>query len=356
MAKLYMSSLLLVLTTLSFLHWSALGAVRTTPPSGAIVVRKGTTTAGEFATLTAALNSLPNDSSNRSIFIFPGTYAEQIDITRSGPLTIYGYTTDTTTYTGNQAIITAGVPASTAGSDDASGTLRIHKNDFRMYNVHVKNTFGAGVQAIAISQYGSRAGFYACGFFGYQDTLYANQGTQVFLKGYVEGAVDFFFGRLGLAYFGGNTIAVKGPGCITASGRQTADSGSYVFNANTIVLAANAVSGTSGNIFLGRPWSGTSEFCQVRSQSHMAVPCGVIFKNTVITAPMNKALWSPWSASAPQTDNVLFADFNTTGSGVTGVVRPSFATALTAAQAATYSISSAVGSDFASWVDAAYVV
>jgi pectinesterase len=78
------------------------------------------------------------------------------------------------------------VPASTAGSDDASGTLRIHKNDFKMYNVNVKNTFGVGSQAIAISQYGSRVGLYACGFFGYQDTLYANQGTQVYLKGYIE--------------------------------------------------------------------------------------------------------------------------------------------------------------------------
>jgi hypothetical protein len=66
----------------------ALAASRTTPPSGAIVVRKGTTSSGEFATLTAALKSLPNDSSSRSIFIFPGTYAEQIDITRSGPLTV----------------------------------------------------------------------------------------------------------------------------------------------------------------------------------------------------------------------------------------------------------------------------
>ncbi|KAJ7032063.1 pectinesterase [Mycena alexandri] len=336
MAKL---SLLLFLS-LSVVQ-SALSAVRTTPPSGAIIVRKGTTTSGEFATLTAALNSLPNDSSNRSIFIFPGTYAEQIDITRTGPLTIYGYTTDTTTYTGNQAIITAGDPASTAGSDDASGTLRIHKNDFRMYNVHVKNTFGPGSQAIAISQYGSRVGLYACGFFGYQDTLYANQGTQVYLKGYIEGAVDFIFGRLGLAYFGGNTIAVNGPGCVTASGRQTNDSGSYVFNSNTIVLASDAVAGTSGNIFLGRPWS---DFAKV------------IFKNTVITAPMNKALWSIWSTSAPQTDNVLFADFNTSGSGASGAVRPSFATALTATQAATYSISSAVGSDFATWVDAAYIV
>ncbi|KAJ7735761.1 pectinesterase [Mycena metata] len=309
---------------------SALSAVRTTPPSGAIIVRKGTTTSGEFATLTAALNSLPNDSSNRSIFIFPGTYAEQIDITRTGPLTIYGYTTDTTTYTGNQAI------SHRWCSDDASGTLRVHKNDFRMYNVNVKNTFGPGSQAIAISQYGSRVGLYACGFFGSQDTLYANQGTQVYLKGYIEGAADFIFGRLGLAYFGGNTIAVNGPGCITASGRETNDSGSYVFNSNTIVLASDAVSGASGNIFLGRPW--------------------VIFKNTVITAPMNKALWSVWSTSDPQTDNVLFADFNTSGSGASGAVRPSFATALTATQAATYSISSAVGSDFATWVDAAYVV
>ncbi|KAJ7687835.1 pectin lyase fold/virulence factor [Mycena rosella] len=282
---------------------------------GVIIVRKGTTASGEFATLTAALNSLPNDSSARSIFIFPGTYAEQIDITRSGPLSICGYTTDTSTYTGNQAILTAGVPESTAGSDDASGTLRIHKSDFQMYNINGKNTFGSGSQAIAISQCGSRVGLYACGFFGYQYTLYANAGTQVYLKGYIEGAVDFIFGREGLAYFGGNTIAVSGPSCITASGRESNDSGSYVFNQNTVILASDAASGTSGNIFLGRPWG---DFAKV------------IFKNTVITAPMNKALWSVWSTDDPQTDNILFAEFNTTGIGSSGASRPSFATVLTA--------------------------
>jgi len=318
-----------------------LATSRTTPPSGAITVRKGTTTAGEFATITAALNSLPNDSSSRSVFIFPGTYTEQIDITRSGPLTIYGFTTDTSTYTGNQVIIAAAGNATAAGSDDASGTLRIHKNDFHMYNVNVKNTLGKGVQAIAISQYGSRVGLYACGFFGYQDTLYANQGTQVYLKGYIEGAVDFIFGRLGSAYFGGNTIAVSGPGCISASGRISNDTFSYVFNQNTIVLASDAASGTSGNIFLGRPWG---DFAKV------------IFKNTAINVPMNKALWSVWQPTDPRTDDILFGDFNTTGTGSSGAVRPSFATALTASQAATFSISSAVGSDFATWVDAAYVV
>lgn len=82
--------------------------------------------------------------------------------------------------------ILASIPASQAGSNDASGTLRVHKNDFKMYNVNVKNGYGKGSQAIAISQYGSRVGLYACGFYGYQDTLYANQGTQVYLKGYIE--------------------------------------------------------------------------------------------------------------------------------------------------------------------------
>jgi pectinesterase len=99
---------------------------------------------------------------------------------------IYGYTTDTSTYQNNQVNLQAAIPASQAGSDDASGTLRIHKDDFKMYNVNVKNTFGPGSQAIAISQYGSRVGLYACGFYGYQDTLYANQGTQVYLRGYIE--------------------------------------------------------------------------------------------------------------------------------------------------------------------------
>lgn len=86
----------------------------------------------------------------------------------------------------NQVTIQVAVPASTAGSDDASGTLRIHKDYFKMYNVNVKNTYGVGSQAIAISQYGNRVGLYACGFYGYQDTLYANKGTQVYLNGYIE--------------------------------------------------------------------------------------------------------------------------------------------------------------------------
>ena len=66
----------------------AFAASRTVPPSGAIVVRSGTTASGEYKTISAAVNSLPNDKSSRSIFIYPGQYNEQVYITRTGPLTV----------------------------------------------------------------------------------------------------------------------------------------------------------------------------------------------------------------------------------------------------------------------------
>ncbi|PPR04301.1 hypothetical protein CVT24_013374 [Panaeolus cyanescens] len=316
-----------------------LAASRTSPPSGSIVVRAGTNTAGEYKTLASAVASLPNDSSSRTIFIYPGTYNEQVYITRSGPLTIYGYTTDTMAYSANQVNIQAGVPSSQAGSNDASGTLRIHKDNFKMYNVNVKNTYGPGGQAIALSQYGKKVGFYACGFYGYQDTVLVNQGTQVFLRGFIQGATDFIFGG-GAAFFGGNTISVNGGGWVTASGRSTNDATSYVFDKNNIVLASGTSSSANGKIYLGRPWRPYAK---------------VIYKNTVITAPMNKALWSAWK-EGDDTSNVFYAEYNTSGSGASGASRPSFARVLSASDANNYNIGSAVGSDYGSWVDSSYMV
>ncbi|KJA17995.1 carbohydrate esterase family 8 protein [Hypholoma sublateritium FD-334 SS-4] len=328
---------------LASLH-SAVAKQRIAPPPGALAVRAGTPPAsGMFETINGALAALPNDDSSRTIFIFPGVYNELVNITRPGPLTIYGYTTDTASFAQNEVVIQAGLSLADAGSDDASGTLRVHKDSFSMYNVNVTNTFGPGMQAIAISQYGSKVGLYACAFLGYQDTLYANEGTQVYLKGYIEGAVDFIFGRHGFAYFGGNTIASKGPGCVTASGRETDADGSYVFNQNTIILAPDAVPNTAGYIFLGRPW-GVRPLCRV------------IFKNTVITAPLNQTIWSIWDPGDERIDDVFFAEYNSTGSGLTAPQRPSFSTLLTETQADVFNISSAVGSDYATWVDLDYLV
>lgn len=95
-AKMYRNTLVLsicpILVFILSACQTALAASRTSPPYGALVVRNGTqSTSGEFKSIMAAINSLLNDSSSRSIFIYPGTYNEQINITRIGPLTVSCY-------------------------------------------------------------------------------------------------------------------------------------------------------------------------------------------------------------------------------------------------------------------------
>lgn len=81
--------LVLALSTfLASLLLSAYAASRTSAPSGAIVVNPTTTTSGQFKTLSSAVASLPDDSSSQTIFIFPGTYKEQVLIDRAGPVTV----------------------------------------------------------------------------------------------------------------------------------------------------------------------------------------------------------------------------------------------------------------------------
>ncbi|KAG5650860.1 hypothetical protein H0H81_010740 [Sphagnurus paluster] len=116
-------------------------ASRTSPPSGAVVVRKSGAQTGEYSTVQAAIKALPNDSSARTIFIYPGTYNEQVYISRAGKTTILGSTTDTSGYTANSVTITQALSAgSTGGDNDLTATLRVHKDNFFLYNVNLKNT------------------------------------------------------------------------------------------------------------------------------------------------------------------------------------------------------------------------
>lgn len=77
-------------------------------------------------------------------------------------------------FSANQVVITHSASLGTAGSNDASGTLRIKSDNVALYNLDIRNDFGIAKtngQAIAISQYGSKFGAYACRFFSYQVSL-----------------------------------------------------------------------------------------------------------------------------------------------------------------------------------------
>ncbi|KAL5534207.1 hypothetical protein ACEPAG_669 [Sanghuangporus baumii] len=331
-------------TVLSYLILLVQAASRTSPPSGAVIVDSSSTGSGQYKTIASAIAALPGDGSSQSIFIYPGTYNEQLLIDRSGSVTLYGYTTDTMDYSKNQVVVTHSESLIEAGSDDESGTLRIKSDNVSLYNLDVRNDYsesGRIAQAIAVSAYGSQFGAYACRFFSYQDTLLAQSGTQVYLMSYIEGAVDYIFGQHAQAYFEGNTIASKGAGCITANGRpDDSDSSIYVFNKNDIVASSDAFTNVTSRAYLGRPWTDYAR---------------VVFLNSNIELQLNSAIWSEWSSSTPNTDHILFAEYNSQGSGVADANRPSFATVLSESQASQYTISTTLGNDYADWVDTDYL-
>ncbi|THH06924.1 hypothetical protein EW145_g3743 [Phellinidium pouzarii] len=193
---------------LVWLAQSVHAASMTLPPSGAIVVRTGTRAPGEFTSIASAIASLPDDASSQSIFVFPGTYTERVLIDRPGAVSVYGYTMNTMSYSMNQVVLTHSASLGTAGSDDASGTLRIKSDNVALYNIDVRNDFGVSEtngQAIALSNYDAQA------------------------------------------YFEGNTIASKGAGCVTAYGRPDASDPSPEF-IPTRNYISYAFSNVTGNI------------------------------------------------------------------------------------------------------------
>ncbi|KAG8747379.1 hypothetical protein FRC11_012385, partial [Ceratobasidium sp. 423] len=230
----------LLSSSLSFLSlvWSV--SCASSPPSGSITVGKG----GKYSTLSAALK----DTSSDTYFVYAGSYKEQVVINRAN-VKIYGQTSNALTYANNQATITNNVPASQAGSNDASGTVRVLATGVRIYNLNIANTYGKPAdqsQAIALSVQAGQFGCYGCKLTGYQDTLLANKGAQFYGKSYIEGAVDFIFGQTASIWITGSTINTIGNGYITASGRSSADSNYYVIDKSTIT--------GSGKQYLGRPW------------------------------------------------------------------------------------------------------
>ncbi|KAG8733441.1 hypothetical protein FRC11_006242, partial [Ceratobasidium sp. 423] len=305
----------------------------TSPPSNAITVGKN----GKYASLAKALE----DTSSDIYFVYEGTYTGQIVIDRPN-VKIYGQTSkDDLTYVSNQATITNNIPASTAGSNDASGTVRIRPaaTGVGIYNLNIANTYGkpqAQSQAIALSVQANQFGCYGCKLAGYQDTLLANKGSQFYGKNFIEGqvvymrvfevdAVDFIFGQQASVWITDSTLNTIGKGYITASGRSTNDDTYYVIDNSKIT-------GT-GDQLLGRPWRSFAR---------------VIVQNTEIGSHVGAAGWSQWSTSSPNTDNILFGEYNNSGEGAWKNGRASFATKLSAG----ISISTALGST--SWIDPAY--
>ncbi|KAG0135829.1 pectin lyase fold/virulence factor [Tuber indicum] len=318
---------------------SAVGV--TEPPSGAVVVDiNGRSNA--FKSIQDAVWSLPNDSSSRTVFIYPGTYRGQVVLKRPGPTTLQGHTGDIHSQEANKVILTNSLVASAAGSNSKSATLQIYANDTKVYNINVENNYGTGggpgaqAQALALSQNGLRNGYYGVGFFSYQDTIYTGSGTAYFSKNYIQGAVDYIFGMKGVAYFCDSILASSNRGYITAQGRESdAYFGAFVFDRVKLITVVN---GTDNKMFLGRPWRNHST---------------VVFKNSDFGNVVDLRGWTTWSTASPNTDAVYYAEYNNKGASAWNPSRVSFAKQIGQDEAeGRWSIKGTLGGD--SWIDSRF--
>lgn len=195
-----MKSLLLPLLSLLSLSSSALAATRTSPPSSACL----SVGAGQsYSNIQSAVDALSTTASgSQCIFIYPGTYWEQVLIpARSAQLSIYGYTADTQGYASNTVTIIANKSQADGLNNDQTATVRVKSSNIRLYNLNIENSYGKGSQAVALSVAADGVGVYGCQLKGFQDTLLAEDGAQLYARTLIQGATDFIFGQRAPAWF-----------------------------------------------------------------------------------------------------------------------------------------------------------
>ncbi|KAI7160186.1 hypothetical protein D0869_08113 [Hortaea werneckii] len=268
---------------------------RTSPPKGAVVVDQSGRHS-DITTVQGGVDALSTDEEGlQSLFIYPGTYQEQVFISeRAANLSIYGYTWDKFSYHLNAVTITQNLSQEQVPHNDLTATVRAHSSNFKMYNLNLENTYGEGSQALALSAQATNQGYYGVGLFGYQDTLLANEGREIYAKGKITGATDFIFGQRSRAWLESMNIRVTDDGYITANGRDDAENESYY------VISKSSITGVNSDIstYLGRPWRTFSR---------------VVVQYTYLGSVIEPSGWSIWNPGDERTGNVTYAEYGNYG-------------------------------------------
>lgn len=275
---------------------------------------------GQYATVQEAIDAVPGTSGQPNtqryvIDIMPGTYVERVMIPSYKPLiTLHGQDPQTTILTFNETTNTQ------PNESTAHASTVVRGDDFIAENITFQNSFGPGANALAIYAKADRLIFNNVRFVGWGDTLRSEFGRQYFVDSYVEGSVDFIYGK-GTSFFENTTIYPKSNGYVTAQGRETSEeTNGYVFKDCTITGSAS-----TGTVYLGRPW-------QLYSRA--------VFLDTKMGPAISPAGWSQWSGNNNHL-TAYFAEYNSmdlNGDPLDVSQRVSWSHQLTAGQAEAFSM------------------
>jgi pectinesterase len=295
------------------------------PPAPAAASASGITVAadgsGSFKTVQAAIESVPAKSAQPvTIHIKPGTYKERIRIPKDKPfITLRGDDAKTTilTYDLHAKSVLPG-ETKEVGTSGSYSTL-IEADDFTAENLTFENPSGHIAQAVALRTTGQRQAFFNCRMLGGQDTLYLHDGLAYFKDCYIEGRVDFIFGR-GIAAFEDCHIHSKNGGYVTAAATEPDKQFGYLF-------LRCKLTGEGDKALLGRPW-----------RPHAAVA----FIKCEIGDHIRPEGWDNWR-KAENEKTARYVEFGNTGPGADTSKRVGWARQLSADEAAKYTVENVLG-------------
>ncbi|KAF2124424.1 carbohydrate esterase family 8 protein [Dothidotthia symphoricarpi CBS 119687] len=288
----------------------------------------------KFATIQSAILSLPNNTTPYQILVLPGNYTEQVNVTRPGPVYLLGQTkypndqtkntinviwrnatgtgvnstldnaytsTLTVAPTFNSSLTGSGPTGNPVPADTPFGNT-----DFRAYNLNFINDFKnyATGPALAVSVSYANTGFYYCGFYSYQDTVYIGKlGNAYFYENEIAGQTDFFYG-FGTAWIQSSLVTLRncGGGITAWKGTNTTFVNKYgVYIHDSTVKKANSSLALTGKCALGRPWNAL----------HRS-----IFANTYLDDSIIPSGYIIWGATDPRTGaNTTMAEYKDYGPG-----------------------------------------
>jgi len=270
---------------------------------------------GDYTTVQAAFDAVPDNYTGRWILhIKPGTYTERPTLL-SNKINVFlvGDNADTTVITNNISAGDINPDTGTAYGTSLSQTMAIFGSDFTASKITVANTFvnstantqiNSSTQAVALKTQGDRQAFYDCKILGYQDTYLGNSiGRAYFKNCYIEGNVDFIFGRQTVVFDHCTTYINRNNSVVTAPSTEATTKYGFVFlDCNLTVPAAGTTdfNGTViSNFHFGRAWQNTPKSAFIRCETPS------MLNATGWTTPINGAL------------PVTFVEYGNTGAGAT---------------------------------------
>jgi pectinesterase len=302
------------LDALSGIHWPS-----ERPVDKPVVLEVG---AGSvFQTVQAAVDAVPADSTRRTqIRIAPGTYRGTIRVPANKPRISFiglGEKAEDVVLVFNNASGTPKPDGTGAYGTGGSASVRIDGPDFTAANLTFSNDFDEAAnqemknrQAVALFLTGDRAVLRNVRCLGNQDTLLVDspsRGVQsrfFFSDCYVEGDVDFIFGR-GTAVFSGSEIRSLDRGSDSNNGYVSAGSLNIGIRHGYLFTGCRFVSdAAAGTVHLGRPWHPSGDVDAIAQ---------VLVRDSWLGAHISGTPWTDMSGFSWQ--EARFHELNNNGPG-----------------------------------------